>query len=258
MDDDRKLTVIVVPHGDLETRSYEIPYGRLKLAIAGLVLLFLAVAIVLATWFPVLAQSTRVRSLERQLEALEEKQAEVVKLAEALEEVEAQYERVRTLLGADAPVEGQPPLLPPLRRDTAPSPAPTPEEDQFLQGVIDRWPLGARGFITRVLSEARPSHPGLDIAVPENSSIRPAGPGIVRSTGEDRVYGRYAIIDHGNGLETLYGHASRILVRAGARVSGDDVIGLTGSTGQSTGPHLHFEVRRDGRAVDPLFFVRQP
>jgi hypothetical protein len=178
MDDDRKLTVIVVPHGDLETRSYEIPYGRLKLAIAGLVLLFLAVAIVLATWFPVLAQSTRVRSLERQLEALEEKQAEVVKLAEALEEVEAQYERVRTLLGADAPVEGQPPLLPPLRRDTAPSPAPTPEEDHFLQGMIERPP---------------------------------------RSTGEHRIHGRYAISDHGNGLETLYGHASRSRARAGAR-----------------------------------------
>jgi hypothetical protein len=151
--DDRKLTVIVVPHGDLETRSYEIPYRRLRLGIILLAAVGLVAGIVLATWFPVFAQAARVPSLERQLDALQEKQAEVVKLAEALEEVEAQYERVRALLGADAPTQGMPPTLPPLRRDTAATP-----EEQAAQGVSLRGPASPRGYFTRTASRT-PSAP---------------------------------------------------------------------------------------------------
>jgi murein DD-endopeptidase MepM/ murein hydrolase activator NlpD len=255
--DERKLTVIVVPHGDLETRSYEIPYRRLKFFIIVAAVLVLLQAVVLATWFPVFVQSTQVASLQRELKRLEDQQAEVLELARAVEEVEEQYERVRALLGADAPTDGNPPMLPPLRTEPTP-PEESVRDEPEPQGVISNWPLGSRGFITQTLSASRPSHPGLDIAVAENSYIRAAGAGIVRAADEDSIYGRHVIISHGGGLETLYGHASRILVRQGDRVAANELIGLTGSTGQSTGPHLHFEVRRDGQAVDPLLFVRQP
>jgi murein DD-endopeptidase MepM/ murein hydrolase activator NlpD len=80
----------------------------------------------------------------------------------------------------------------------------------------------------------------------------------VREAGFDEIYGEYAIIDHGGGLETVYGHASRVLVRGGQRVRAAEVIGHTGSSGRSSGPHLHFEVRKDGRPVDPLRYVKQP
>lgn len=266
--DDRKLTVIVVPHGDLETRSYEVPYSRLKFFIIAAAVLVLVQAVVLATWFPVFVQAGRVGSLQRELERLEQQQAEVLELARAVEEVEEQYERVRSLLGADAPTDGNPPLLPPLRApDTAANrplepPAQQPDDaeggEPAAQGVIGNWPLASRGFITRTISDNRPAHPGLDIAVPENSYIRAAGAGVIREAGIDQVYGRYVIISHAGGLETVYGHASRVLVRVGDRVLANELIGLTGSTGQSTGPHLHFEVRQDGRPVDPLLFVRQP
>ena len=76
--------------------------------------------------------------------------------------------------------------------------------------------------------------------------------------GVDEVYGQYVVIDHGAQLESVYGHASRLFVTAGDRVRRAEVIGLTGSTGRSTAPHLHFEIRRAGKAVDPLAFVRQP
>jgi murein DD-endopeptidase MepM/ murein hydrolase activator NlpD len=255
--DDRKLTVIVVPHGDLETRSYEISYRKLKVALVSAALVLLVLVGVAAAWFPVLAQALRAGQLEKDVARLEAERADVAELARTLEQVEAQYERVRALLGADAPLDdGTPPMLPPLRRDT--TRAAGIEETAAVSGLIDTWPLDARGFITRPLSESRPNHPGLDIAVPENSYILAAGPGVVGETGEDRVYGLFARIDHGAGLETLYGHASRILVRDGDQVQRREVIGLTGSSGQSTGPHLHFEVRRNGRAVDPLLFVRQP
>ena len=114
------------------------------------------------------------------------------------------------------------------------------------------------GFITRETSRGRETHPGLDIAVPRDSNIRAAGPGVVKEASEDEIYGRYVLLDHGHGLESLYGHASRIFVRPGDRVARGEVIALTGSTGQSSAPHLHFEIRKDGRPVDPLAYVRQP
>jgi murein DD-endopeptidase MepM/ murein hydrolase activator NlpD len=121
------------------------------------------------------------------------------------------------------------------------------------------WPLTERGFVTRGLHEGlEGGHPGLDIAVASDSYIRAAGGGTVIDIGEDAVYGRYVVLDHGGGYSTLYGHASLHLVGLGQTVRERQVIALSGSTGRSTGPHLHFEVLVDGEHVDPLTVVEQP
>ena len=101
-------------------------------------------------------------------------------------------------------------------------------------------------------------HPGLDIAVATDSYIRAAGAGTVVDVGEDPVYGRFVVLDHGDGYTTLYGHASLNLVARGQRVRENEVIALSGSTGRSTAPHLHFEVLLNGEAVDPFTLVHQP
>lgn len=254
----RHLTIILVPHGDLETRSFSVSYGKLKVAVVLAVMLLLAFAVSLAVLFPVMAQAARVPALEAELRQLDSERARVAELARTLQEVEAQYERVRQLLGADAPAAGEDgPVLPPLRSDTSRQGMIEDTIDPTL-GLIDVWPLTTAGFITRSLSDGRSRHPGLDIAVPKNSYIRAAGAGLVRAAGIDDVYGQFVVVDHGEGLESVYGHASRLFVTAGDRVRSGDVIALSGSTGRSTAPHLHFEVRRDGKAVDPLSFVRQP
>lgn len=255
--DDRSLTIIVVPHGELDTRSFVISYTKLKFLVVAGVAMLLAFGVSLAILFPVLAQATRVQGLERELEQLEGERARVAELARTLQEVEAQYERVRQMLGADAPAGADAaPVLPPLRGDTVTTSSNDEEPD--ATAAIDMWPLAVPGFITRSINDARATHTGLDIAVPTNSYIRAAGAGTVRAAGIDDVYGQYVVIDHGQSLESVYGHASRLFVTAGDRVRRAEVIGLTGSTGRSTAPHLHFEIRRDGKAVDPLAFVRQP
>ena len=252
--DDRHLTVIVVPHGDLESRSFSISYAKLKvLVIAGVVLL-VVMGLSLAALFPVMTQAARVTALERELKDLEAERARVAELARTLQDVEAQYERIRQLLGADAPVGGNAPVLPPLR-DTTRTPA--PEEEPTTTALIDPRPLQVPGFITRALADGRSEHPGLDIAVPGNSCIRAAGPGTVRAVGIDGVHGRYIVPDHGEQLQTACGHASALLVTAGDRLRRGQVIALSGSTGRSTAPPLHSEVRRDGRPVDPFTFVKQ-
>lgn len=263
--DDRRLTLIVVPHGDLETKTFEVAYWKLKIGlIAGLVLL-LGFGFVVATWFPIAAQASRVQPLERRIAELEGEREQVAELAAALAEVEQQYERVRQLLGADGAGREGEPVLPalPSRAGGAQIPAVTDSMADESEGTVepvslDAWPLGGGGFVTRTLSAGRAGHPGVDIAVARETPIRAAGSGTVREAGFDDVYGEYALIDHGAGLETLYGHASRMLVRPGQTVRAGEVIGHTGSTGRSSGPHLHFEVRKDGRPVDPLQYVKQP
>jgi murein DD-endopeptidase MepM/ murein hydrolase activator NlpD len=98
-------------------------------------------------------------------------------------------------------------------------------------------------------------HTGLDIPAPHGTPILASGGGRVVSAGYKGAYGRAVVIDHGEGLSTLYGHASKLLVRAGDVVMPNQQIALVGSTGRSTGPHLHFEVIRHGVRVEPRQYL---
>lgn len=96
-------------------------------------------------------------------------------------------------------------------------------------------------------------HNGIDIAVPEGTPVRPAAAGTVVFSGERPGYGRTVLIEHNNGMITLYAHNSRLAVAPGQAVDADTVIALSGSTGRSTGPHLHFEAWQAGVNVTPAF-----
>ena len=98
-------------------------------------------------------------------------------------------------------------------------------------------------------------HTGMDLAVPAGTPIRAALSGTVNVSRYDSGYGYYVLVDHGGGLATLYAHNSRLLVQAGAWVEAGDIIALSGSTGRSTGPHLHFEVRFRGGRTDPRDYL---
>jgi murein DD-endopeptidase MepM/ murein hydrolase activator NlpD len=98
-------------------------------------------------------------------------------------------------------------------------------------------------------------HEGIDIAAATGTPIWAAASGTVIHAGWLGGYGNLVVVDHGNGLATAYGHASAILVVVGQQVSQGETIALVGSTGRSTGPHLHFEVRTNGVAVDPLLYL---
>lgn len=103
-------------------------------------------------------------------------------------------------------------------------------------------------------------HSGIDIGAAYGTPIYAAGNGVVNYAGRHGGHGNYVRIDHGGGLGTGYGHMSRIAVRSGTPVRAGQVIGYVGSTGLSTGPHLHFEAYRSGRTVDPtgIRFVSRP
>lgn len=254
MAEKRKLSFIIVPHGDLETRTYEISYGLLKLLLGVGAVLLLVFVVMASSWWFVATQAARVQGLEREVARLEAERAKVAQLAADLAEAEEQYERVRQLLGVDGADGSAEVALPPLRDGT------TAEDATATAAELpSSWPLTQAGFITQTRRAGNgDDHPGLDIAVPADSYIRATAPGTVVDTGFDDVYGRFILIDHGSGLQSMYGHASRAFVSTGDQVERNEVIALSGSTGRSTAPHLHFEIRKDGEPVDPLAYVRQP
>ena len=98
-------------------------------------------------------------------------------------------------------------------------------------------------------------HAGVDIPGPTGTPIYATADGIISHAGRQGGYGNLVEINHGKGIATRYGHLSKILVGDNARVTRGQMIGLMGSTGRSTGPHLHYEVRMDGHAVNPLPFL---
>lgn len=122
------------------------------------------------------------------------------------------------------------------------------------------WPVQGRvsspfGYRIHPIFNVRKMHTGIDLSASFGTSIRAADSGVVIQAGWRGGYGKTVVVSHGSGLTTLYAHQSTILASVGEAVSQGDVIGKVGSTGYSTGPHLHFEVRLNGSPVDPMGYL---
>ena len=131
----------------------------------------------------------------------------------------------------------------------------------YLYSFPTLWPLRGRissGFGWRANpfgGRNREHHNGIDIPARTGTAIRAAGDGVVTFQGWQSGYGNTVTIDHGNGITSMYAHNSRNIVREGQRVNRGDIIAHVGSTGRSTGAHLHFEVRHNGTAINPVPFL---
>ena len=122
------------------------------------------------------------------------------------------------------------------------------------------WPVKGwvtSGFGPRVspFTEKPAWHDGLDIGAAANAPVQASAQGRVTAVGFDPKLGNLVKVDHGFGIETLYGHLAKALVKEGQRVKRGDVVGLVGSTGLATGPHLHYMVKTNGQALDPVKYI---
>jgi septal ring factor EnvC (AmiA/AmiB activator) len=152
-----------------------------------------------------------------------------------------------------APAPGQPPAPPTTARPTTTSPPPTTKPPG---GGGLSWPVN--GPVTSPYGPRWGTfHKGIDIGVGMGVPIGAASSGTVFFSGQMDGYGNVILIDHGNGIVTLYAHQSQLIATKGQYVQRGATIGLVGSTGHSTGPHLHFEVRvgSNGNAVDPMGYL---
>jgi len=156
--------------------------------------------------------------------------------------------------------DSSPALLPRVAPSAKPSPLPA-------SAGPDSGPTAVRLPVPGVITSGfgsrshpvtgRPDHHhGVDIAVPEGTPVRTPYAGRVHELGESPALGRYLVVEHQGGYRSLYGHLSETDLERGELVRAGEVIGRSGNTGRSTGPHLHFGLYRDGRAVDPTVHLR--
>lgn len=251
----RRLAVVLIPAGNAASRTLRVSYAWLGvLAVAGALGLALF-ATTASSWWTFRQRAAHATSLARQVDSLTASQPAVRELAARFVEMERQLEQFRILFG-----HVDPPDVRLWQLSSAPATGEGPGSgEEEAETIPSAWPLAAPGFVTQSLLEGDDGvHPGIDIAVPTDSYIRAAGAGEVVEAGQDSVYGFFVRIDHGGGLQTVYGHASMLVAETGARVRRGEVIAMSGSTGRSTAAHLHFEVLRNGRAMDPLTFVAPP
>lgn len=131
------------------------------------------------------------------------------------------------------------------------------ERFEYLKGIPDLWP--AEGRLTSTFGNRKNPfgrgvqfHQGIDIANSSGTDIKAAAKGVVIFSGNKAGYGKVIIIDHGNNYSTLYGHNRKLLVKVGDKVEKGQIIAKMGSTGRSTGPHLHFEIHKNGNPINPL------
>ena len=137
---------------------------------------------------------------------------------------------------------------------TLPRPAPTRTRDDGRTPAIGVEGRFTGGFGARVdpINGKKGFHPGVDIAAPAGTPIHAVREGKVVFAGPHGGYGNFIVVDHGDGVLTRYAHCQRIDVQVGQEIQANSVIGAVGTTGHSTGPHLHFEVYQNGEAVDPM------
>lgn len=139
--------------------------------------------------------------------------------------------------------------------------------DQYLldkESILRSTPttLPANGWITSYFGHrisptagVRKMHEGLDVGANYGTPIRAPADGVITFAGRKAGFGLFVQIDHGYGIETIYAHSQKILAKNGQKIKRGDLLAKVGSTGASTGPHLHYEVRVNGIAVDPLYFI---
>ena len=245
-------TVHLVRQDGLETHTVRLGRSGATWSILGLTVVVLATGLLLGRAWERRTESVEMRALEAEVAQLTARQARVADLTARLERIESDYRRMQRALGGEVTgAEGNIVL---------PTPALSPRSTSLGDSTsTPGWPLAQRGFVTRTFGShtegLRTGHRGIDIAVPLGSYVRATQPGIVDEAGQDSAYGFFIRIAHEDGFSSLYGHNSWLFVAAGDSVDRLQVIALSGNTGRSTAPHLHFEIDRDGEWLDPLTYV---
>ena len=271
----KAFTVIIVPEDISKTYTFRVRRGLLYV-FAAICLFFLGsyayIAIVHQKAFSKARKADRLEAENAILRAQTQRVAELESELTGLQKVRQQLYALAGLEGDEGPSGGsisvsdqsilltdeemnQPTsevlragFIDPLLKDTA---------HVVTSRTPSFWPV--RGWVTAEFNEILPGrekkHTGIDIAGPQGTAILSAASGNVTLAEWDKNLGLVVIVDHQNGLSTLYGHCSEILVKVGDFVTQGQIIAHLGSTGQSSAPHLHFEIRKDDLPLDPRTYL---
>lgn len=254
----QEISVLIVPHYGGKPREWRFSLLGLRMlaALGGLLLMIALVIVALATRIHI--RQFELRTLRARNAELEQQVGRLTELQQELAAMKQQYERIRTMLGMDLqPAKPQlEQLLLTLVQDSSPESTSREETADSVSRVLVSG-TGVRipsippltGYqISRRHSR---THPGIDLVAELGTPIIAPADGIVISIAWDTIYGNSMTIQHNREYRTFYGHLHRIARVTGDSVRQGQVIGFVGSTGRSTGPHLHYEVLKGKIRLDP-------
>jgi murein DD-endopeptidase MepM/ murein hydrolase activator NlpD len=244
-------SILITPDDSTNSRHYYL--GKKSIILLSVIIISVVVIAIIAafSYTSVYVKAMEVEMLRRRNAQLEKEFAKVEEIREALQIAEANNRRIKVMLGIEKTPEPVEPSITEI--------SPNYSEIQVLTELQENIPslLPTMGQVSR---DFGPGHYGIDIAAPQFSPVIAAASGMVNGTGWDSLYGNYVVVEHNQNYSTFYGHLNSIAVLDGGRVNGGQVIGTVGSTGKSTSPHLHYEVRFRNEPVDPVgylpFFVK--
>ena len=248
----RYVTILLIPDTGEHRRQWRVPRWLLKTAVIAMGTLLLGIVLFFIFYGQVVSRALLTEQVMAENEELRKYRYKVQLLEQNFAQMREVVSRVASLAGIDIEL----PQVP---------------DDSTLFARIDRsagasldrpanvdWslPVGLpiNGFVTRGFdtTDSARYHPGVDIACARGTPVLATGSGIVSFAGYDSTYGYMVVLRHNDSVSTLYGHNDSLLVREGERIPVGSRIALSGNTGVSTAPHLHYELRINGQPINPL------
>jgi murein DD-endopeptidase MepM/ murein hydrolase activator NlpD len=272
----RYINFLIVPEGNPRSLKFKLSFfvTRVIVSVLGFLLVFIVVLSILHG--KLLYEVIAGKSLKQENERLKRYNAKVVELKKELGEYKRFVQRVAQLAGVEYPKQSEVQLayyhesIDPGDEEVVLS-FPEKEEEKISSpdsistqpDSLGHIPMGEpiEGWITRGFSIEiygfGGEHPGVDFAAKIGTEVKATAKGKVVLASWDDIYGNLVGIDHQNGYVTYYGHNSKILVNVGDTIRQGEVIALSGNTGRSSAPHLHYEIRKNDVPIDPESFLRQ-
>jgi murein DD-endopeptidase MepM/ murein hydrolase activator NlpD len=260
------VTILLVPHGRTRPVSVRVPV----VAVAASVCMFL---IGTAFVVSVSVRAVEYRRMEERLSLVSEQFLEMKGTMDSLKQAEKDFRKLFSLKSKTAVLESADPGdsgsldMEALREEIEAAMQSVSEIRGYIAEQKDihlatpfGWPVDGRlsssyGYRNHPVYEERKFHTGVDISVPPGSEVKATADGIVSFAGWTEKSGIVVVIEHGYGFSTAYAHNRKAHVRVGQRIARGDVIARSGSTGLSTGPHVHYEIWRNGRHTNPTEFL---
>ena len=244
----KKFTILVIPDDDSETSSYSFSKIFIKISIVfSLITILVSIAIIVKT----APNISKFDSLNKKYNVLAKERIKVLELMESLEKLNQMDEFVRNSLGSELNFSEKPEII-----DSALMLIP----ENHLISLSDNIPSLApiEGFISKrmesVFSNIDNLHGGIDIVALEGTPIKATSSGVVVFSGWTYEMGNLIVLYHGDDYITHYGHNQQNIISRLDIVKKGDVIGYVGNTGISSGPHLHFEIWKGDKSIDPLIY----
>jgi murein DD-endopeptidase MepM/ murein hydrolase activator NlpD len=282
----RRYTVLILPHARARFRKFHVNRGFVVAAVAGIALLAVAGLVLPHQVFKVLSQADEIESLRQSNAALAQAKARMEESMDELNQRLGRYETQAMVLAEELGIDSLPSGEPAaggasdaadydvLGEDFRAMSGRAARLDRSFQQIDEAWQervrmlastpnmMPVRGWFSHgygwrkdPFTGKRAFHRGVDIVAPGGTPIKAPADGVITAAARDGGYGKKVDISHGYGYVTRHAHMSEILVKPGQRVRRGDLIGRVGSTGRSTSPHLHYELFRDGRRVNPWAYL---